>query len=395
MYLRILLGLVIVALTVFGPALAQDDDKPTIALLRYRLSSGSDTTINAIWDMFQAYGLINLAERTALNSEEDIEGEHVNVFFRNAGGDLPTANIMVEEALDRGADVMLTISTPVSSIAAKAALEMDDPPYLFFSLVSTPYSGGIASSPCIKPDFVAGTHAKFPYELIVPLLQVQDPDIKKIGTYVNEAEPNSVTGSNLIVEYGEALGMTVEVAPLVTSADLVLATESLLDKGVEAILYAAGYVELFGTSTIAGIAHEQGVPVYGPALVLPTSRGAMVGAGFRDYYQEGVIVARILLAHLEGSVDISTIAINTTLSLGVSVNLDAAEEAGIEVADELLAMAEYVIENGESTADATTPSLPEMSLEERMAEDAAFLAELECTPERIAEEQAALDAADS
>ena len=207
MFSKVIVGMLIMLLLLPASMLAQDDDSPTIALLRYRQSSGSSVTIKGIWDMFQAYGLISLPERTALNSEEDVEGEHINVFFRNAGGDLPTANIMIEEALDRGADIMLTISTPVSSIAAKAALEMEDPPYLFFSLVSTPYAGGIASSPCIKPDFVAGTHAKFPYDLIVPLLQVQNPDIKKFGTYINEAESNSVTGSNLIVQYGEALGM--------------------------------------------------------------------------------------------------------------------------------------------------------------------------------------------
>ena len=48
---------------------------------------------------------------------------------------------------------------------------------------------------------------------------------------------------------------------------------------------------------------------------------------------------------------------------------------------------------GKSTENRELPSLPEMTLEERMAEDAAFLAELECTPEMIAEQQAALDAA--
>lgn len=53
-----------------------------------------------------------------------------------------------------------------------------------------------------------------------------------------------------------------------------------------------------------------------------------------------------------------------------------------------------MIENGELKILAPPPSLPEMSLEERKADDAAFLAELECSPERIAEEQAALDAAE-
>lgn len=101
-----------------------------------------------------------------------------------------------------------------------------------------------------------------------------------------------------------------------------------------------------------------------------------------------------MIGHLNGAIDIGTIGISSIPNLTVAVNLDAVAEAGIEISDELLAMAEYVIEDGESTENKELPSLPEMTLAERMAEDAAFLAELECTPERIAAEQAALDAAE-
>ena len=372
---------------------AGEDDKPTIAFLRYRHSSGSNVTVEGIWDMFQVYGLINRSERDALNVEEDIKGEHINVFFRSAGGDLPTANIMVEEALDREADIMLTISTPVSIIATKAAQEMDDPPLLFFSLVARPYSVGIASSPCIKPDYIAGTHVRQPYDLVVPLVQLQDPDIQKIGTFVNQAENNSVEGSAEIVAAGMALGLEVEVAAIVEAADIPIATQALLDKGVEAIVYAGAYLESFGVSAMASVTADYGVPTYGPPMTMAVDRGGMVGAGFKDYYREGIIVARMLIGHLNGTLDISTIALNYSPSLGVAVNLDAAAGAGIEISDELLAMAEYIVEDSEPTDLSVSPSLPEMTLEERMAEDAAFLAELECTPERIAEEQAALDAA--
>ena len=78
--------------------------------------------------MFEAYGLINMDERALLEDEQDLVGENINVYWADAGSDLPTANIMVEQALDRGADVLLTFSTPVSAIAAGATQDMDDPP---------------------------------------------------------------------------------------------------------------------------------------------------------------------------------------------------------------------------------------------------------------------------
>lgn len=370
-------------------AVAADDDKPTIAFLRYRTSGIEDPARHVLWDMFEAYGMISAEERALLDEQRDLEGENLNVFWADAGSDLPTANIMVEQALDRGADILLTFSTPVSTIAAGALQEMEDPPALFFAIVTAPYTAGIASSPCIKPSHVVGTHAAIPYELIVPLLQVQDPDIKLLGTMVNPAEANSVFGAEKIAEYGEALGMTVETMSIASASDLAPATEALADKGVDAILLPGGYVEIVGLPAIITVANDHGIPVFGPT---PNQvyRGAVVAAGFNNWYGEGLAIARMLIGHLNGTVDIGSIAISSVPSLTVAVNLDSAEEAGIELSEELLAMAEYVIENGESTEDKTLPSLPEMTLEERMAEDAAFLAGLACTNEIIAEQQAAL-----
>lgn len=392
MHRKSLLGLLFVLLLLVAPALAQDDDKPTIAFLRYRASGIEDPARHVLWQMFEAYGLINMDERALLDQELDLEGENINVFWADAGSDLPTANIMVEQALDRGADVLLTFSTPVSAIAAGATKDMEDPPALFFAIVTAPYTAGLASSPCIKPSHVLGTHAAIPYELIVPLLQVQNPDIKMVGTLVNPAEANSVFGAEKIAEYGEALGMTVETVSIASASDLPPATEALADKGVEAILLPAGYVEIVGLPAITGVANDHGIPVFGPT---PNQvyRGAVVGAGFNNWYGEGLAIARMLIGHLNGTVDIGTIGISSVPSLTVAVNLDSVAEAGIEIADELLEMAAYVIENGESTENKELPALPEMTLEERMAEDAAFLAELECTPDRIAAEQAELDAA--
>jgi hypothetical protein len=50
-----------------------------------------------------------------------------------------------------------------------------------------------------------------------------------------------------------------------------------------------------------------------------------------------------------------------------------------------------VIENGESTE--VDPALPDVSLEELQAMDSEFIAGLFCSPERIAEQEAAVAAA--
>ena len=396
MYTRTLIGLLLAALLIAALALAQDDGKPTIAILRYGGTSLTALAEKGILDMFEAYGMVNAEERAILDEAEDLEGQRINVIYSDADFDIPTANIMVEDALDQGADALLTLSTPVSQIAANATRGMGDPPALIFAIVTAPYFAGIADAPCVKASHIAGTQTQVPYDEYVPLLKAQDPDMKVVGTIMNRAEPNSVYGVERITQLAEALGMRVEVSNVVSLADLQLAADGLISKGVEAIALPASYTTSIGLPIIIEAAAEYGgIPVFSISAE-HVYRGATVGADFYSLYREGVIAARILIAHLSGDIDISRLSVNLKPGFTVAINLDSAAEAGVDISDELLAQADWVVENGESS-EGVTPDLPEvgielpeMSLEERRAADLAFLAELYCTDEMIAEQRAAL-----
>ena len=388
---RALIAAIVLVMLMAAPGLAQDDDNPTIAFLRFRATGTEDIAKPGIWDVLQAHELISPSERELLDEDLDLNGERINVYWLDAASDVTNINAMVEKALDRGADILLTFSTPVSQITANITKEMDDPPVMLFAIVSAPYSAGIADSPCIKMSHVSGTHLSVPYEQYVGLSKVQIPDIQTIGTIVDPAQAQSVYGVSQITRFAEALGLTVEVASIASAADLPQATASLADKGVEMVMIGAGYTESRGIPAVLGVAKDYGIPVFGvsPRMIY---HGAVVGAGFDDFYGEGVTVGRMIAAYIDGALDISTTGISSRVDLGVAVNLDSAAEFGITVADAILDGAVMVIEDGELNVLSEPPSLPEMTLEERKADDAAFLAELECTPERIAEQQASLDA---
>lgn len=389
-------NLVLIAVLVLGLALPMtavgDDDNPTIAFLRYRASGTEDIAKPGIWDVLQAHELISASERELLDENLDLDGEHINVMWLDAASEVGNINAMVELSLDRGADILLTFSTPVTQITANITKEMDDPPALLFAIVSAPYSAGIADAPCIKMPHVTGTHMSIPYEQYVALSQVQMPDVQSIGTIVDPAQTQSVYGVSRITEFAEALGLTVEVASIASAADLPQATASLADKGVDVVMIGAGYTESRGIPAVLGVAKDYGIPVFGvsPRMI---HHGAVVGAGFDDFYGEGVTVGRMIAAYIDGTLDISTTGISSRVNIGVAVNLDSAAEFGITIADAIMDQAVMVIENEELTVLSEPPSLPEMTLEERKAGDAAFLAELECTPERIAEEEATLGTA--
>ncbi len=390
-------ALIALLLTPFA-ALAQDD-KPTIAFLRYAGTAPVTSAADGILDSLEAYGYLTSAERAAVTESFDLDGENINLIYRDAGFDLASVNLIVEEALDSGADALVTVTTQVAQIAVNATRGMEDPPAIIFSLVTTPFATGIADAPCIKPDHVIGSQPLTSFEDYVPLVLAQNPDIEVIGTIVSPDQPTSVVGAQIITEIGESLGLTVEVATAVSLADLSLAVESLFSKGIEAIVLNINPLTLQGTPVLVQLTSEYGIPLYAP-IIQQVYRGVTVGAGFHSFYEEGEIVARILHAHLQGEVDIAEIGINQSRSFGVAINLDTASAQEITISEDLLAMANFLIEDGERSAgmamdvDDSGMALKDMSEAERQAADMAFLAELECTDEMIAEQQAALDAAE-
>ena len=396
MTMKTVLIFAFVALLFVPMNVAQDDEKPTIAMMNFGYSAGQTLATKGAFDVLQAYGYFNEEERAVLDAGEDLFGENMNVLWRNAGSDTPTANLMVEDALDRGVDAMLIVTTQVTQIAVNATREMEDPPAIMFSLVGSPYFAGIADAPCIKPNHVGGTRVLIPYFQSVSVMQVWNPEIKVIGMIVAPGEPISVAGARQIRLAAEDLGLTVEEATVVNLSDLNLAAEALVNRGAEAFINPVSSIILSGTPLMQSLTAEYGIPLFG---IYPyhVYNGATVGSGFGTIYGEGVIQGRMLVAHLNGDIDISEISINQTSNFGIAINLDSAEAQGVDIPDDLLAMADFVIEDGVSSTGATrelpevVTTLPDMSIEERRAADLAFLETLRCTPEMIAEQRAQIE----
>ena len=396
-FIRRALCLAIVSLLALIPTVSQaaDDGVPTMAFLRFGQSPSFALTDMAVLDMLEVYGYISAEERATLEAGRDLQGANLNVLYRDAGFDFPTANLMVENALDEGADVFLTVSTQVGMIALGAMSDMEDPPALIFAIVTDPHDTGLATATCIKPRNVTGTLMHFDLQEYARIAHLQDPDFQSIG-YIGDAnDPGTPSFAQSAQQVGERLGIKVEIETIVTAADYAIATESLLDKGVDAIGILPHTGSDSGISSIVDAAYE--TPVFS-ALVSDVIHGVTVAAGFEGWYREGVQAARMLIAYLEGELDIATTAIASTPSFAIAINLDSAEAQGVVISDALLAEADFVLEGGAGAgAMIEIPGeigLAEMSLEDRRAEDKAFLENLHCSPEMIAEQLSTLTAAD-
>ena len=344
-----LLALLILALLPL--AVAQAQDNPTIAILRFGDLSTYDVTEGALLDVLESYGFISAEENAILHSRQDLEGDNIHIVFGSANFDLPTASLMLENALDYEPDALITLTTTVTQMAVNATSDMEKPPAVLFTSVYNPYAAGLAQSPCLKPDHVTGAVSSTPYQDILYLMLQHYPEIDTIGTLYDSSEAAGMAGAEEIKQIGEALGLTVLDAAVAGVDEVLLAAEGLISRGSDAFAFVMPIdlrMDATGLPQVINLGSEYGIPVFHPALFSIES-GATVSFGFYNYYAQGENLGRILAAYLNGDIDIATTAIIEQSSEAIGVNLDMAAEQGIEIAPDILEQADAVIEDGETT----------------------------------------------
>ncbi|MCY3781912.1 MAG: ABC transporter substrate binding protein [Chloroflexi bacterium] len=396
-------------LSLAAPAIAQQsEDKPSVWLLSFYPFGPTNAIQTGMLDVLEAYGFINPEDRSDQRMQVMIESaENSPIQFNRleANFELDRLRELVAFALDHEPDALVTISAPMTLAALQATIDMDDPPAIFFADVYNPYAAGIAEAPCIKPAHVSGAQSVVDYEAIVGLLLLQNPDMTTIGTIHNAGDASGAYGASQIANIGESLGLTVKQATDVSLADLALAAEGLVSKGVEAILLPMDYMNLAGLPLISSVANDQDIPVFFASLdglIL----GATVGAGFSQLLEQGDAVGLMLAAYLAGELDPASTGISAQVGdMVVGINLHTAAQMGFSFSQALQERADMSLTMNE---EAGLPSIMPISpaaqaavgqaffggpepLEARQERDRAFLAALECTPERIAEQQAELD----
>ncbi len=367
-----LLVMVLIVGVLSLPAAAQTN-LPKVGIFQFVSHPALDANRQGIIDTLAAGGYV--------------DGETVELVIANGEGDIPTMNTIAENfVFDEDVDLIMAISTPALQAAYNVTSDFEEPPILFSS-VTSPYQAGVAESPCIKPSWVTGSQALAPFEQTVPLIFEIVPDAQTVGYIYNTAEANSVANTEILVPLMEQLGLEMEIQEIANSSEVVTAAEALVSRDVEVFYVATDSTVVAGLEGLVSVANENDIPIVASD---PSSgeRGTVLAQGL-DYYQEGVDTGIMAIEYLDGELDIATTGISRQTGTNLVINLDAAEEQGVDVPDSLLENAGVVIEDGE-----VTNMQEELTDEDLLAEADDFLENLQCSEEDIAEQQAELDAAE-
>jgi putative ABC transport system substrate-binding protein len=268
---------------------ARPNPKATIAVIRAADWIGTEWTLDAL-----KFGL----SEAGLDLGVDYEFKE-----SSAQGDLATLPSLIDAALDAKVDVIVTLQDATLQVAAKRVRQIP----IVFNILADPFAAGAGASDSVHRANITGVYSPGfgdpEQQKRVELIKRLVPSAKRVGVLYSPGEQLSVNLKDRLTSAGKAGGLEVVAVPVNSPSDATTATNTLVDRRVDAI-------EIFGNDAHAGfesvikVAKAKNIPVFSPSP-FEIMKGAMA-ALYPDFQEGGVIagnmIARILKGESPGSI---------------------------------------------------------------------------------------------
>lgn len=278
-----------------------------------------DASLNQIVD--------NIQSRLKEIGEE--KGVTFNVSYDNCNADANLMNQIISNFIADGVDIMVGVATPVA-MAMQAATEDNQIPVVF-AAVSDPVSTGIVESLEAPGSNVTGTSDYLDTAAVINLMFAAKPDTAKVGLLYDIGQDSSATPIAAAKADLDARGVAYADYTGTTVDEVVLAVQSLIADGVDAVFTPTDNTIMKAELSIYELLAEAGIPHYTGADSFALN-GAFLGYGV-DYANLGVETANMIAeVALEGK-NPAELPVRTFDNGCATVNTETCEKLGYKFDD--------------------------------------------------------------
>ena len=167
------------------------------------------------------------------------------------------------------------------------------------------------------------------------------PEAKTIGIMYTTSEANSISAIETYEKLAPEYGFTIEKAGITATADIPLATESLLSK-VDCMTNLTDNTVVNSLTTILEKATKKTIPVFGSEIE-QIKLGCLAAEGL-DYVELGKQTGRMAAKVLKGESKASEMTAEVIEGSSLYINTEAAEALGIQIPESLNERAAEVFE---------------------------------------------------
>ena len=253
-----------------------------------------------------------------------VEGKNLTINYQCAFGDGGTLARICSDMDDGTYDLVFTIATPTTQ--AFVNLESETP--CIFCSVANPVAAQVMSA-LDTPDMNAtGTSNAIPSGDILSLGLTITPDVKTFGLIYCTSEVNAVSAMESAKAFLDANGYSYVEKTVTNSGEVSMATQVVLDAGVDAIFVANDSVVQSAVEALVELANDAGVPTYACSATTVLS-GCLATLAMSDV-AIGEQTADIAVKVLAGT-PVSEIPAVVVPADIVSVNADTLAALGLEL----------------------------------------------------------------
>jgi putative ABC transport system substrate-binding protein len=266
-----------------------------------------------------------------LKEEGYVEGENLTIEYANADSDTGNASQIATDFVSKNVDLICAIATP-SAMACYNAAEEEIP--VIYTAVSDPVAAQLANDDGTPVGEVTGTSDAYPYEKQLELVREVLPEAKTIGILHTTSETNSDSQLAAYQELAGDYGFTIVDKGVSASADIPLATDSIL-KEVDCLVNLTDNTVVASLATILDKANEANIPVFG-SEVEQVKIGCVAAAGL-DYVDLGKQTGKMAAQVLKGEKKASELNFETITEPKIYVNTKVASDLNITISDDIKA----------------------------------------------------------
>jgi putative tryptophan/tyrosine transport system substrate-binding protein len=263
-----------------------------------------------------------------------IEGENIEIDYKNAQGEQPTALTIAQDFSNSKKDLIFAIATPSAQASYNATKEIP----IIITAVTDPVDAGIAESFEASGTNVTGTSDGVPIGPQLEVLKKVLPDAKTIGVIYNTSEANSIYQVEALKVEAEKQGFVLKEVGITSLSDVNSVLPTALE-GIDVLYTPTDNTVASAYAIIVKLATEQNVPVF-CAEDAGVNVGGLISAGL-DYYELGRETGFIAIEVLEGK-NPKDLPISTMKNPVIVVNEDTALKLGITIPEDILAVAKLV-----------------------------------------------------
>lgn len=283
----------------------------------------------------------------------------VEVDEQNAQADQATMNNVIGGfAGDGSLDAVLPIATP---IAIAAATTIEDTPVVF-SAVTDPVDAGLVPDWDTAGENITGVSDMNPVDEQLQLILDVVEDAEVIGIPYSSAESNSVVQVEAAQEAADELGIEIQEVAVTNTSEVAQGVESF--SGVDAIYVPTDNTVVSGLETVVSYGIDNQVPVF--AAESDSVERGTIGTYGLNYYEHGRQAGEMVLSIITGEAEVADTppALADPDALEYTFNLDAAEEMGVEIPQELVDQANIVGEDDGADTEEDTDAEDDAETEE-------------------------------